>query len=176
MKKTRTILRVLIFISFFSPFTTCKNKVISEGESSIDATSISQQVKDSVSKPSGETKSEVYDKRTLGDKIIAKAIFPTDDTISGIGSILFEPRVLLQISIGICFFISFFLVFPWKFLKNTRARLILLEASIICTLVFATGVISTEGYALEWGIYFFSGLTLIELILEVRNTNQMPST
>jgi hypothetical protein len=176
MHKLRTILRLLILLSFFAPFTTCNNQPSNILTTDTDTPLNSEIVNIPVADSQQTIKQESTDERTTSDKIIQGIISPTDNSTSGIGSIFFSSSEIGECAIGISLLISFFLVFPWKFLKQKRVRLYLLTLNLFSILIFATDILFSKDFNISWGLWLLIDLTLIELLFEFRLIKNPSST
>ena len=173
----RTPLRILILFSFLAPFLTCNEFVepiatSTTSDSSLvkDSSVIQQDSLKNLSSASKESASPAPspDDRSFLKKLLGKIVYPTNNSISGIGSILLFPVLSGQIILGISFVLSLFLIFAWRFLKRKKRRLFLtgLNTILIVTLIMI-GLLTNDVEFL-WGVWLLLALAITETTLEYR--------
>ena len=79
---------------------------------------VADTVTQTILKDTVKTSSDTLQKSSeYGDRILRKMLFPTDTSLSGIGSILYFKNLTGQIAIAMCLLISVILFIAFKFLK-----------------------------------------------------------
>lgn len=100
-----------------------------------------------------------------GDKIVRMILFPTDTSLSGIGSILYFKNLTGQIAISVCLLISLILFVAFKFLKSKKTKLYLLLIAVLCLTIFIVDSYISS-VTLLWGIWILLVLLVLQLIIE----------
>ena len=97
--------------------------------------------------------------------ITRKIIFPTDSSLSGIGSIFYFKNLIGQVAIALSLIISLILFVMFKFLKSQRIKKYLLLTAILCLTIFVIDSF-VSSVTLLWGSWTLFLLFLTQLILE----------
>jgi hypothetical protein len=103
-----------------------------------------------------------------GDRILRMILFPTDTSLSGIGSILYFKNLIGQIAISICLLISLILFVAFKFLKSKKEKLYLLLIAVLCLTIFIVDSFISS-VTLLWGSWILLVLLVLQLIIEYKD-------
>jgi 4-amino-4-deoxy-L-arabinose transferase-like glycosyltransferase len=113
-----------------------------------------------------KTSSDTLQKSTdYGDRILRKMLFPTDTSLSGIGSILYFKNLLGQIAIAVCLLISLVLFIAFRFLKSKKAKIFLLLTAVLFLTIFIVDSF-VSSVTLLWGSWTLLLLLVLQLIIE----------
>ena len=184
MKRLKMAARFIALLCYFAPFETCNSfgsgtttmvsttdSVARNDQSFVDTiraadTSKDVAVTDSTRFDSTKSEKAEIEKDSFWEKIYYRAIYPTDDSISGIGVITqFEIETGL-IAIDISFLLTVFLLFSWKFLRIKKRRQHLLLVNLLCIVVFIVDGLTTKDVELRWGVWCLTGVVIFQLFLE----------
>jgi len=131
----------------------------------INADSSSQIIPNETGKTSYDTSQKSTD---YGAMIIGKLLYPTDTSLSGIGSVIFSKNLIGQIAIAISLLISLVLFVAFKFLKSQRTKLYLLLVGVLCLTIFIVDSI-VSSVTLLWGSWTLLIVLILQLILEFKD-------
>jgi len=167
----------LILFSYLAPFVSCDHDQIIETSRSENDTviidKVSLKVKDSLNQAASQgTQINKTDVQTFWSEVYEKIFYPTNNSISGFGSIFLFPNAAGSILIGISFVISLFLVFRWKFIKIKKRRLYLLLLNLLCIIIFIADGLLLKNVNFLWGIWLLPILLIIDLILEFKYSHK----
>jgi len=164
--------------SFFTPFVTCNSFTSQESITVtyssivIDSSTSKSNVDSNVSVIQSEN-SKIFTNTSNDDNsflkdLYFKLFYPTDNSISGIGSIFIFPILFGQVVVGLSFLLSLFLIFPWTFLKSKRRRLyfIGLNAAFITAFII-TGLLA-HNVSFQWGVWTTLVLIIANLLNELK--------
>jgi hypothetical protein len=181
--KFKTIIRILILVCFLAPFITCHNNttVESAAATSTDSVSINNNptIKDS-SKIIKDTLNNITpapadtDQQSVSNKIMERILYPTDNSISGIGCIAGFPE-LPGILTAVIFLLSFFTLFPLQFLQKNKRRLYLNLIKLVSLILFIFYIFSFKDISILWGTWLLLLLIITELALEFKTVKQEAS-
>ncbi|MDF2189348.1 hypothetical protein [Paraflavitalea sp. CAU 1676] len=116
-----------------------------------------------------KTSSDTLQKSTdYGDRVLKKMLFPTDTSLSGVGSILYFKNLTGQITITLCLLISLILFLAFKFLKSHKAKLYLLSTAVLSLTIFIVDSFISN-VTLLWGSWTLFVLLMLQLIIEFNN-------
>lgn len=182
MKHFKTVLKILIILSYFLPFVSCSEFMGEKPEKEILSTTASDSIvmvysADTLSKPdisrmktdSAEALKITSDKNTNADllgNIYSLTIFPTSKSISGFGvCVLHEDVSCILIAVSILLSISLLFEKQIRFIK--RNLVFLYATSLSCLVLFVLYCMCISDVDLEWGIGLTILLTFISLWLAV---------
>lgn len=183
--KLKTIIRILILVCFLAPFITCHNNTIGESAAATITDSVSihntTTLNDS-SKTSKDTlhthtiepaPADTYQQSAL-NKVMERILYPTDNSISGIGCIAGFPE-LPGILTTVIFLLSFFTLLPLQFLQQHMRRLYLSLIKLVSLVVFIFYIFSIKDISILWGTWLLLLLIITELALEFKTVKQQGS-
>jgi membrane-bound ClpP family serine protease len=193
MKLTLRLVTVICYFLPFSFFlTTCNNglelrfsynqaeadkNILLEKESSIvDTVEYDQQISTDTTKTNMITQNTLKDTVQMpsdalpkspnyGDRILKKIVMPTDNSLSGIGSVFYFKNLTGQIVIVISLLISLILFIAFKFLKSQSTKLYLLLTGVLCLTIFMLDSYFSS-VTLLWGSWTLLILLLLQSVLE----------
>lgn len=108
---------------------------------------------------------------TYLEKMYEKIIFPTDNSISGIGLVL---TLYSKTLIG-CFILSLLTIIPIKFLRSGNKLLLLLILNLMAVCMYIITTLFIDHSSLLWGCWLMSMLLLARTFLEI-NYRTNPAT
>jgi hypothetical protein len=181
MKQLKIVTRIAALLCYLAPFATCNfigsdtsiatsDTVTIADQRSVDTSKPVDSLKTiSITNPAADNNKRHEKTEAVEDsfwkRLYSGIFYPTDDSISGIGSIfLFNSRIG-QISIALSFLLTLFLLFSWKFLKmkNRRENLLLVNLACILTFVFDGLLIDEQ---LLWGVWCLLGVVVFQIFFE----------
>lgn len=106
-------------------------------------------------------------KTSFAEDLLRKILFPTQQSLSGIGVIFYYKNTIGKIAIFICLLISLILCIGYKWITSYRTTFIGLVLSCTCMTVFV--IVSFFSHvSLLWGTWLILFLILAQLIIERR--------
>lgn len=167
MQKLKLFIGVLIIFCYVAPFSSCSNfgptKTIVI-DSAGRATEIKYEPKFAIS--------NIYDlksnSKSTWDKIINQAVFPTNNSISGIGEILNARNSLGSFSLAISLIISLVMLRPIKILKLRRWALSLTITGMATVSIYGIYTLLIYKHNLLWGFWVLILLFLSKLVIEIK--------
>jgi hypothetical protein len=175
--KLKLLIRIIILVSFLTPFLTCHSLIGPESVSTVDSTVQSDSSANNLIDTSHaafiDSNNLSSPERNSNDSsllqtIRTKIFYPTDNSISGFGSIFLFPNLVGQIAIGLSFLLSFFLIFRWPFLRVKKRRLYLNILNATCMATFIIIGLLSKNVEFLWGVWLAFTLINIELIFEFK--------
>jgi len=184
VNKLKTIIRILILVCFFAPFITCHNNIIQESAAATTTDSASIYNNTTIFKDSSKIIKDTLnsiapgptdtDQQSALNKTMERILYPTDNSISGIGCIAGFPE-LPGILTTVIFMLSFFTLFPFRFLQQYKRRIYLGLIKLLSLIVFIFYIVSLKDISILWGTWLLLLLIITELALEFKTVRQQYS-
>lgn len=155
MARLKFIVSLLVLFCYLCPFESCG---FQETAVEVVANNHSGEKTAATKSIQPDSTSDSY----LG-KLYEKIIFPTDNSISGIGLVLLLYSKTL---IG-CFILSLLTIIPIKFLRRANRLLLLLILNLMAVCIYIITTLFIDHSTLLWGCWLMSALLLARTLLEI---------
>jgi len=111
----------------------------------------------------------------LKEELKTKIIFPTNYSLSGIGSILIYKNTIGKIAIGISITLSFLTLVFWLLINKRRLGIYFIIGNMMMILIF--GIDSfVSNIDLLYGVWVLLFLLIVQLLTEIKNPKNTNST
>ena len=111
----------------------------------------------------------------LKEELKTKIIFPTNYSLSGIGSILIYKNTIGKIAIGISITLSFLTFVFWLLINKRRLGIYFITGNITMILIFVIDSF-VSNVDLLYGVWVLLFLLIVQLLTEIKNLKNTNST
>lgn len=121
---------------------------------------------DSIIKDHGHNDATKYSK--IEDIILQKVLVPAENSLSGIGVMIFYKNLAGSITVALSLLLSLIFLLAFKFIKSQRLTQYLLLANISSVIIFIIDSFISE-VDLLWGIWFLLLVLVSQLFITIKN-------